>query len=227
MGLALGNVYLDGFEIGARVRFGGRQMLAVHKLPGGTRIINSMGQDDDAIGWQGILSGSNAAVRARALDAMRVDGVAVPLSWDVFSAQVVISSLRLEYCNSWWIPYEIACTVVIGTQSPDSGTTPVDCLAAVLADLELAGGAPGVTSALSAVSSLDSFTPGNPAYAAAFSSLNNAGLSVGTALSNADVAMVNARDVASLVDASASLSSLAAASGYVGRATVNFVNAGF
>lgn len=226
MGISLGSVTLDGFEVAARIQFGGRQALAVHKLPGGARIIDAMGPDDDAIAWHGILSGGDAAQRARALDAMRVDGLTVGLSWDVFAASVIIADLKLEYCNSWWIPYQIACTVVVGTQAVDSGPTGDDILAAVVADLILAGQAPGVSAALSAVNAANVISTGNQAYAAASTSLMAADQAIDQALSNSDSAMQAATDVPTLVSNAGLLASLSAASGYVGRAVTNFANAG-
>ena len=226
MGLLLGSVYLDGFEISARVRFGGRQALAVHKLPGGKRIVDAMGPDDDAISWHGILSGRGAAARARALDAMRVDGVAVPLSWDVFTAVVVVSDLKLEYCNSWWIPYQVACTVVIGTQANDPGITAGDVVAGVVADLTVAQQAPGVSAALLAIRSTSVIAAGNQGYAAASTLLSAANLATKQAVVNADATLLVAEDVPTLVTTAGLLASLSAAHGYIERAASNFLMAG-
>ena len=226
MGLFLGAVYLDGFELFAPVQFGGRQALAVHKLSGGTRIIDAMGADDDTIKWQGILSGSSAAARARAIDAMRVSGTAIQVSWDVFTALVIVSDLRLEYCNTWWIPYRIACTVVKGTQTAEAQTSATDIINVVLADLGLAQYAPGVITASSALTSAGVIAQGTQAYAATASSLVDAGLAINQAISEADATMLMTADVPSLVATAGSLASLAAASGYVSRAEKNFLNAG-
>jgi hypothetical protein len=58
--LVLGPVAFSDFEDPERIRFGGAQRLAVHKLPGGARVIDALGPDDTEIGWSGIF-----AARAR------------------------------------------------------------------------------------------------------------------------------------------------------------------
>lgn len=225
MGLFLGSVFLDGFEIAARIRFGGAQALAVHKLPGGTRVIDAMGADDAVIAWHGILSGNDATDRARALDAMRVGGLAAPLSWDVFSATVIVSDLKLEFSNSWWIPYQIACTVLVGTRSATLATAPVTLLADVVADLTLGALAPGVAAALASVNAAGATVAGSQAFAAAATALTGAGLRITAAIADTEPGMATT-DLPSLVANAGSLASLSAASGYVWRATANFLDAG-
>ncbi len=225
MGLFLGSVFLDGFEIAARIAFGGEQALAVHKLPGGARVIDAMGADDAVIAWHGILSGSDATDRARALDAIRVSGLATPLSWDVFSATVIVSELRLEFRNSWWIPYQIACTVLVGTAIAPVSAPPVTILADVVADLSLAASAPGVALALASVNAAGATIAGSQAYAAASAALTGAGASITAAIAGSEPGMTTT-DLPSLVATAGTLASLASASGYVGRATTNFLDAG-
>jgi hypothetical protein len=40
--LLIGPVLLEAFELPARVAWGGRQRLAVHRLPGGRRVIDAL-----------------------------------------------------------------------------------------------------------------------------------------------------------------------------------------
>ncbi len=223
MGLLLGDVLLDGFEVSGAIGFGGAQAMAVHKLPGGTRVIDTMGPDDGLITWRGILSGSDARDRARALDAIRVAGAAVPLAWDVFTATVVLSELKLEFCNSWWVPYQIGCTVLVGTQMPGLPALVSDVLNAVLGDLGLAELAPGVSAALALVGATGATAGGSQAFAAAVTALTAAGSNIATAIRGAELGM-GATDLPSLVTSAGALASLTAAAGYVGRATTNFVD---
>jgi len=111
--IALGGIVLSSFEVPASMRFGGAQALAVHDLPGGQRIIDTMGRSDCNIIWEGILSGSDAVSRAQLLDAMRVSGAAQSLQWDAFNYRVIISNCVFEYERQWWIPYKISCTVLL------------------------------------------------------------------------------------------------------------------
>lgn len=226
MGVTLGGIFLDGFEVSARISFGGAQALAVHKLPGGSRVIDAMGQDDGLIGWHGILSGSDATDRARALDAIRAAGAPVPLAWDVFTATVIVSSLDLEYCNSWWIPYRVACTVLVGTQMAGAVLPAAGTLADVVADLAAAASAGGVAQALAAVNGAGATVPGSQAYAAAVQALSGAQESVAPAIAGADAQMGGA-DLTALTQTSGTLATLSAAAGYIGRAAANFQDAGF
>ncbi len=222
MGVLLGSVLLDGFEVSESIRFGGAQALAVHKLPGGTRVIDTMGQDDSVISWRGILSGGDASDRARRLDAMRAAGAVVPLTWDVFSATVIVSDLKLEFCNSWWVPYQLSCTVLVGTQAAGLAGVVGDVLSEVLDDLGLAGLAPGVSEALALVGASGAMIIGSQAFAAAINALNAAGVGINTAIAGAETGM-SAADLPSLVTSAGALASLTSAAGYVGRATANFL----
>ena len=110
--LLIGPVLLEAFELPAQVGWGGRQRLAVHRLPGGRRVIDAMGRDDADIAWTGVFSGSDAVFRARAIDLMRVGGRVWPLTWDSFFYSVVVSRFEANYERANWIPYRMTCTVL-------------------------------------------------------------------------------------------------------------------
>jgi hypothetical protein len=226
LGLFLGGVQLDGFEVTAQIGFGGRQALTVHTLPGGTRIIDAMGADDHDIAWHGVLSGPDASDRARMLDSLRVAGTPVGLAWDVFAATVIVSDLRLQFCNSWWIPYQLRCKVLVGTQTAASLSGPVSALADVIADLDQANSVPGVAAAIALVNEAGGAMSGSLSYAAASSSLAQAQAGIAQSIAAADAGMQTA-DIAGLVTAAGSLAMLSAASGFVGRASANFTGAAF
>jgi hypothetical protein len=82
--LLFGPVLFQDFELPASITWGGAHSLAIHRLPGGARIIDAMGRDDADITWSGIFSGEDASFRARALDLMRAEGSVWPLTWDSF-----------------------------------------------------------------------------------------------------------------------------------------------
>ena len=110
--LLIGPVLLEAFELPSQVGWGGRQRLAVHRLPGGRRVIDAMGRDDADIAWTGVFSGSDAVFRARAIDLMRAGGRVWPLSWGSFFYSVVVSRFEASYERENWVPYRIACTVL-------------------------------------------------------------------------------------------------------------------
>ena len=110
--LALGPVTFQDFEVPSGINFGGAQRLAVHRLPGGARIIDAMGRDDAQITFSGVFSGPNASWRARSLDELRSAGAVLPITWDAFFLSVIISDFQADYQNGWWIPYSITCIVL-------------------------------------------------------------------------------------------------------------------
>ena len=121
MALTLGPVLFTSFEIPEKVNFGGRQTLLTHKLPGGQRVIDAMGPDDDDIAWQGRFRGGLAPSRARAVDAIRVAGLPVTLAWGGFRFTVLVSEFKADYQQAYEIPYTLACVVVTpppGTAAP-------------------------------------------------------------------------------------------------------------
>ncbi len=111
--VSLGPVVFTGFEVPSRINFGGTQQLVIHKFPGGTRIIDSLGDDPAAPEWKGTFTGALAAARARQVNALRLAAQPVPLSFGPFTAQVVIKRFAASYeRNGFWIPYSIACEVL-------------------------------------------------------------------------------------------------------------------
>lgn len=111
--LALGPVLFDTFEVPHTINWGGAQRLAVHKLPGGERVIDAMGRDDDAITWTGVFLGPDAIDRARYLDSLRIAGDALPLTWGGQSYLVFISEFKPQYQHFGHLPYQITCTVLV------------------------------------------------------------------------------------------------------------------
>lgn len=110
--LILGPVALYGFEVPETITIGGAQRLAIHRLPGGARVIDALGPDDADIAWSGIASGPEAVARIRTLDTLRRAGLPLPLAWDANAYTVVISNFEADTVNPHWIPYRISCAVL-------------------------------------------------------------------------------------------------------------------
>ncbi len=217
--LTLGGLDLDGFEVPASVRFGGAQRAAVHKLLGGGRVIDTMGRDDSALSWSGILSGADAGDRARTLDAMRVAGGVLALAWDAFCYNVVITQLDLDYCNPWWITYKIQCTVLSDLAQAATVYTP-DIVGSILADLASASGALGLSSIVAAASVAGALLPGTSAVASTIVGLSQAQATIAPAIASAEQSL-SASDVPTLVTACGTLAQFSTAQGFVGRALTN------
>jgi hypothetical protein len=110
--LVLESFVFQDFEVPTGVRFGGRQLLAIHQLTDGRRIIDSIGPDESEISFSGAFSGADAAFRARTLNSLRTAGNELALTWDVFFYTVILREFEADYENPVWIPYRVACTVV-------------------------------------------------------------------------------------------------------------------
>lgn len=241
--LVLGPVAFADFEIPERIVFGGAQRLAVHKLPGGLRVIDALGRDDRELTWSGIFAGPDATERARLLDVLRVQEAVLPLTWDVFFYSVVITSFDAEYCHGWWIPYRLGCTVL--SDEAEAAIDPVVSLGVqALADLVTAAGlASGVgidlSAARAALAVAGATTPNTLAYAAAQSMVDRAQMMVGDGIAGAEARLIPAAAIplgagsaatgiaalGSVTSAAGQLGALAGARGYVGRAAANLSNA--
>lgn len=239
--LLLGPIVFQDFEIPAGINFGGRQRLALHHLPGGFRIINALGRDDAQISFSGIFTGSDATLRARSLDELRVAGIALPLTWDVLFYTVLIAEFRADYCNGWWIPYRIVCTVLQDEAS--ALLQPVVSLAtAVLTDIGAAAGYASDTGVdlsplQSALAVPGATTRGTSAFVTAQSCLTDAQSSMGASIVAADATLTSTSvatagsaqaGVAALsaaTEATGRLTSLVSADAYLRRTSINLANA--
>lgn len=239
--LILGPIAFQEFELPSGINFGGRQILAVHRLPGGTRIIDAVGRDDSLISFEGIFTGSNATLRARTLDALRVAGIPLQLNWDVFFYTVLIAEFAADYQNGWWIPYRIVCTV-LQDEASIIASAAVSLTAAVLADVASAAQlVPDTNIGLSGFAT--PFTAPNTAirgtesYGAAMSGLASARSTIGTSIYAANrmvctsdfgtpsSAQCGADTLLAATDAMGQLATLTIANNYLARAAVNLGNA--
>lgn len=133
-GLVLGPVAFGAFEVPERIRFGGRQRLAVHALPGGGRVVDAMGADEGPIQWSGVFSGPRGAARVRLLDELRRGGQTLLLAWDGWRYSVVIEQFQAQSQNPAWIPYSLkVCVVatgdVVAVEALPAGATLADAVA--------------------------------------------------------------------------------------------------
>lgn len=225
--LLLGPVAFVGFEVPERLTFGGRQRLAVHRLPGGGRVIDAMGRDDAALSWSGIFSGPDAADRARMLDSLRAGGAVLPLTWDAFLYSVVIDRFEAEYSSPWWIPYRIACTVLrdeAAALAAPSGGADGMLLASVIADLADAAGGIDVSEAQAALAVDGAVVAGTGAQQAALLVLADSRARVDAGIEAAGAGL-SADDPGSVADAAGTLARLSAARGFLGRAEANLAGA--
>lgn len=239
--LLLGPVSFHAFEVPASIHIGGAQRLAVHRLPGGARVIDALGRDDSDISFSGTFSGENATRRARALDEMRVEGRPLPLTWDVFFYSVIIKKFDADYRSGWWIPYHLTCTVIRDEASSlvasvlslvDEALSDVTTAStfAITAGVDLSG-------TLTAMGVPCATVKGTTSYSSTLATLANANALIGSGISQAEATLgVGSWPVLGdmsaavgilrgFVAAAQDISSLTVARAYIGRANINLVNA--
>lgn len=156
--LLLGDFEFKEFEIPEKIPLGGSQALVIHKLPGGARIIQPMGRDDDPIQWTGLFRGDTALDRVRQLDSMRVQGKPLTLSFFHFSLSVVIRAFRYSVEKFYRIPYTLELEVVEDLTRTESDSIPTGIDASVRADSSTAvalGGKIGDSTLTSALATMD------------------------------------------------------------------------
>ena len=230
--LLLGPILFQDFELPERVRWGGKQQTAIHRLPGGVRVVDSLGRDDADIVWSGVFSGGDAAARARALDLMRAEGGPWPLTWDWFFYTIVIGRFEADYTRPNWIPYRITCTVV-RDETAAAVEAVVSLASSVLGDLTAAQGfgcAVAFGAAIGSLASVQATQPGSSAYVGASAALAGASqqIEAGIATTESQLGSASVSDAAGLDAATGlagQLAALAAARGYVNRAGTNLANA--
>ena len=129
-----GQVILGGFvfrdyEIPKSISLGGKQSTKVQEMVGGQRTVDAMGPSPGDKTWTGRFRGGDALYRAQTIDAMRIAGAAVSLSWLGIFYLVVISEFKADTEKYYEIPYSITCIVVDDpTQNGGDGAASLDTL---------------------------------------------------------------------------------------------------
>lgn len=108
----LGDFAFTNTEVPQEIPYGGGQGLVIHKLVGGKRIIDAMGEDNAPLTWNGLMIGPTADKRARYLDTLRVKGGELKLTWGDHSYRVIIREFVPTYQRFYQVPYRITCEVV-------------------------------------------------------------------------------------------------------------------
>ena len=239
--LFLGPVAFQDFEIPAGINIGGDQRLAIHRLLDGTRVIDALGRDDSDISFSGVFSGDAATLRARTIDQMRVSGLPICLTWDVFFYAVIIKKFEADYRSGWWVPYRITCAVVRDEASSDPGPE-VLLSNNVLGDVTIASTlASTVGTDLSitriVISEPDVAVRGTALHSSALAGLTNSASKIALGISEAETILVGtswsavdnvgylACSLNNVVLAAQQVCFLFVANAYIGRSILNIANA--
>lgn len=185
--LMLGPVAMSGIMTDDVLPWGGSQRMAVHKLPGGARVIDVMGRDDADLAWRGYLEGPLAMPSALAIDALRIGGQVQTLTWDVQSFNVVVAEFIADYRYTSWIPYRIRC-VVLADNSANATTAQPSLASSVMGDISSALGVnlpsssaiiSGLQTAQTAVAAVGAFIPGGTAMMGSLTAMAQAQGAIG------------------------------------------------
>jgi len=110
--LTLAGIAFDGFSTPSAIGGGGKQAMVVHKLPGGSRVVHTLGPDEDNITWNGEFFGNNAYTNALILDGIRATGAVVPLVFGGQYRSVIVDHYSYKIRKlPVWVTYEISCLV--------------------------------------------------------------------------------------------------------------------
>ena len=225
--LLLGPVLFQNFELPGSICWGGGQSLTVHKLPGGTRVIDAMGRDDTEISWTGVFTGNDCGLRARTIDLMRADGAVWPLTWDSYFYSVIISRFEADFRRPNWIPYRIACTV-LRDEAEVVVEIPIALAGNILTDITAADGMGtglDLSPASLAVSAAGATTLGTSSYSQAQSQLNISTSATNNQLSATGAQLTSATTVDAATILAGQAAQLATARGYLQRAGTNLSTA--
>jgi hypothetical protein len=119
--LILGPFVFTDFSVPERLPFGGRQQMHIHRMPGGSRVIDCMGPDDIDRIWNGTLWGDTALSDALALDAMRQAGEPLAYSNGVEARTAVILEFLPLVRKVTCVEYSIAIVMADGGSDGASG----------------------------------------------------------------------------------------------------------
>lgn len=140
----LGGITLTGVEVPSALRVGGEHNLVVHKLVGGARVIQAMGNDPARQTLAGLFTGPNAQARALSIEQMRAAGSEIAFSAAGLSQRVRIASFWYTYQEKGAvIPYELALEI--------QPAPAVSATASLSALSDLVG--PDITSGIQSISS--------------------------------------------------------------------------
>jgi hypothetical protein len=249
--VVLGPFLFSGFEVPEYIPFGGAQQMTVHKLPGGTRVVDLLGPDEHDIDWSGTMIDSLPDVRAQELDQMRVSGQSLPLVWGIHFYTVIIKSFEAEV-HYGLIKYRISCLVlrneaaaalasalgVTDLVSSDMATAVIAATSAAALAVTLIGSvppppppAPVLQTAQNTVAGLGQLVPGSQSMALAAGAIGTAQTAMTAAQLYAEGGFMpvaapaglvtGATGLLTAVNSAASLAQLSQAGAYLGRAAGN------
>lgn len=88
-----------------------RQMMAVHTLPGGTRIVQAFGVEPQDVSWSGHFWDQSVKDRVNALRSYAVSGNEIPIQWGSEAYFCIVKEFRPVYLHDYHATYDITVTI--------------------------------------------------------------------------------------------------------------------
>lgn len=115
--VTIADIVLEDWEIPEKVSWGGAQRMTVHKMVGGTRYIDIMGQDNAEVSWSGRFLSPDASFRADQLDLIRKSGALIDVVFAGRYYSAVISSFTAQQVTQFHLTYSISFTILADESS--------------------------------------------------------------------------------------------------------------
>lgn len=120
----IGDILLNGAEVPQVVNGGGQQLMTIHQLIGGKRVIDTLGRSDIDIKMSGLFRGIISMERLQYLDYLRINGQQVSFTYSTYNYLVVVKSLEWRLKMVYQFEYDIVLTVVQDLNQPVSFAIP-------------------------------------------------------------------------------------------------------
>jgi hypothetical protein len=134
--LVLNNISFDDWSTPERMPFGGTQQLAVHRLPGGQRVVDTLGPDEEDIHFTGTMYANNAYGVADALNSLRISGAAVDLTFAGRFYSVIVRECHVDIRRfPQLMSYHVSCLVVQNNMAGVLGAIGTTVSSLVVADM--------------------------------------------------------------------------------------------
>lgn len=111
--ITLGDITFKLYEVPEWVTLGGAFRAIVHKQPGGSRQIDSLGPDDGPLRWNGMMLTADGHDRSLLLWEMYQAGDMIPFTFGGWAFDVIITNLELHHKAANRVEYKIEVTRVI------------------------------------------------------------------------------------------------------------------
>ena len=143
--LVLGGLVFSDWSTPSHMPYGGEQMLAVHKLPGGARVIDTLGPDERDIHFSALVFENDAYAFTESLDALRLSGAQVPLMFAGRFYTVIVSRVHVDIKRfPQLVRYDVTCLVTQNQMAGNLNKTVSTVTDLVSADLATAMAISGI-----------------------------------------------------------------------------------